>query len=261
MHLQGRGCRECGLLKTASSRKLTTNEFILRSMNVHGDVYTYEKTAYIFSREKVTVTCKLHGDFCIQAAAHLSGKGCTKCGIISRNKERTKSIGEAREEFSKRGYELISTEYVNSRTNLIYLCDKHGEQTMSLSNLKSGYGCPLCAPVSKGERAIWEHLSNIGVTFKKEQSFKDLTSKRGRRLRFDFSITLPDKMLLIEFHGQQHYRPQGTFVEGFDTRVYHDKLKENWARENNIPLLIIPYSKMRVINKLINAFIEENMEK
>lgn len=49
--------------------------------------------------------------------------------------------------FEKYNYELISTEYINAKTKLKYICNKHrdkGIQSVTYNNLKCGFGCTYC---------------------------------------------------------------------------------------------------------------------
>ncbi len=49
--------------------------------------------------------------------------------------------------FDARGYILLSTEYVNAKTKLKYLCPEHldkGIQEITYGNLKAGFGCRFC---------------------------------------------------------------------------------------------------------------------
>lgn len=51
-------------------------------------------------------------------------------------------------EFDARGYELVSTEYVNNSTKLQYICPKHRDKDileMTFANFTNGKGCPYCA--------------------------------------------------------------------------------------------------------------------
>jgi hypothetical protein len=61
-----------------STRK-TTEQFIKESNLVHDFKYTYEKTKYIKNQIKVTITCRLHGDFEQKPLAHIQGGGCPAC--------------------------------------------------------------------------------------------------------------------------------------------------------------------------------------
>ena len=61
------------------SQKLTTEEFIKRAREVHGDKYDYSKVEYVNSKNKVCVVCKDHGEFWQVPSMHLRGHGCSKC--------------------------------------------------------------------------------------------------------------------------------------------------------------------------------------
>lgn len=59
--------------------RLTQEEFLSKVRCVHGDTYDYPNTVYTVTRNKITVTCKKHGDFLIVANKHLQGHGCQQC--------------------------------------------------------------------------------------------------------------------------------------------------------------------------------------
>lgn len=42
---------------------ITTEIWIKRAKEVHGDLYDYSKTVYKSCKDKVTITCPIHGDF------------------------------------------------------------------------------------------------------------------------------------------------------------------------------------------------------
>ena len=59
------------------AKKLTTEEFIERAIQIHGDKYDYSKTNYINSSQKVDILCKeCNKYFTIEANSHLQGHGC-----------------------------------------------------------------------------------------------------------------------------------------------------------------------------------------
>jgi hypothetical protein len=49
-----------------------------------------------------------------------------------------------KESFEKEGYELLSREYINSRTKLKYKCPKGHEHSISWNNWQQGERCPYC---------------------------------------------------------------------------------------------------------------------
>lgn len=70
-------------------------------------------------------------------------------------------------------------------------------------------------------------------------------------LRFDFYI--PNKKLLIEYNGKQHYYSGDKL--GWNTPekhaqlVYRDNIKQQWCIKNDYNLHIIPYTKAPQLNK------------
>jgi hypothetical protein len=78
-HLKGGGCKKCGLIKRANSKRKDQDLFIKQSKEVHQDKYTYDKVDYVSSTKKVIITCKKHGDFKQVPPSHLNGNGCPTC--------------------------------------------------------------------------------------------------------------------------------------------------------------------------------------
>ena len=81
-HLSGKGCKLCGNERSTKSKYSNSNEFIEKSIKIHGDLYDYSKVNYIKSIEKVVINCKIHGDFKIRPNNHINCKqGCPKCQL------------------------------------------------------------------------------------------------------------------------------------------------------------------------------------
>ena len=59
--------------------KLTTEEFIVRAKEVHGDKYDYSKVEYVNSTTKVCIICPKHGEFWQKPGNHMKGHGCARC--------------------------------------------------------------------------------------------------------------------------------------------------------------------------------------
>ena len=72
--LYGMGCPKCG-----GTNKMTTEDFIKKAQIVHNNFFSYEKTIYKNSNEKIIVTCPIHGDFEVKANNHLNGVNCKQC--------------------------------------------------------------------------------------------------------------------------------------------------------------------------------------
>lgn len=83
-HLTGNGCPKCCWL----ARRLTTEEFIEKAREVHGSRYRYDRTVYVTTFNKVTITCPEHGNFKQTPSAHLTGHGCPKCATRGFNPDK-----------------------------------------------------------------------------------------------------------------------------------------------------------------------------
>lgn len=60
--------------------RTTLEDFLKRSIEVHGDKYDYSKVVYKTTETKVTIVCKIHGDFQLRPRAHYSDRrGCDEC--------------------------------------------------------------------------------------------------------------------------------------------------------------------------------------
>ena len=74
--------------------------------------------------------------------------------------------------------------------------------------------------------------------------------KNKRKLSYDFYI--PNKDLLIEYNGKQHYiNGFGSTTHEWHKQLHRDWLKRKYAKENGINLLVIPYTQFNNINKIL----------
>lgn len=77
--MHGYGCNECGREKTLESHKKSTEEFIAKAKEIHGDKYDYSKVHYERNNRKVCIICPKHGEFWQSPLSHTQGNGCHKC--------------------------------------------------------------------------------------------------------------------------------------------------------------------------------------
>lgn len=78
-HKQGRGCSNCGKLKSIEARKIKHNEFIKSCNKTHLNKYDYVNTVYNGCREPIIIICPKHGEFEQIAYYHKQGNGCPRC--------------------------------------------------------------------------------------------------------------------------------------------------------------------------------------
>lgn len=89
-HLKGMGCLKCYFESKFSS----TEKFIEKSKQIHGDKYNYSKVEYVNSKTKVKIICKEHGSFWQVPESHLKGMGCSRC-TISKGEEKIREFLES----------------------------------------------------------------------------------------------------------------------------------------------------------------------
>lgn len=80
-HLKGHGCPKCSFEKNANLKRSTTEQFIERAKNIHGDKYDYSKVEYTNNHTKVCIICPIHGEFWQTPSDHLNGRGCKECSV------------------------------------------------------------------------------------------------------------------------------------------------------------------------------------
>ena len=122
-------------------------------------------------------------------------------------------------------------------------CDCGNSQLKEVSSghLKNGrvQSCG-CIKTSLGEINIENILKLNGIIYQKEIKFEDLYNQHP--LRYDFGIYEKDQLIrLIEFDGIQHYEEQQYFSHNLTDNKKNDKIKNEYARSKNIPLVRIPY--------------------
>lgn len=96
-----RGCPECGLKKaimagskTSKNRACTTEGFITKALNIHGEKYDYSKVNYSNNKTHITIVCRKHGDFIQRPDHHLSGKDCERCMRESQESKKIPAMDE-----------------------------------------------------------------------------------------------------------------------------------------------------------------------
>lgn len=172
--------------------------------------------------------------------------GCLRSKIASqtRRKESPK-IGEI-----INGTQIIDIKYQKDSRNfnecwvlgICKICGNHFWVKGSVLRSKATETCG-CIKKSYGEALIEKILKDNNIKFEKEKTFKDCYfSDIHNKCRFDFYI---DNKYLIEFDGKQHFEANDTSTiftkEIVELIQKRDLYKNEWCKENNIPLIRIPY--------------------
>lgn len=150
-HLQGQGCRKCTLKrKRQRESKQKYKKFIESAKNKFGSKFNYTKICEesFQIKLKVTIICSKHGESQQIPYAHLNSKyGCRKCANLHLG-----PIHETKSDFVKKAqsthgnlYNYSKVQYIDSRTSVVIICNKHGEFKQRPSRHIAGSNCPKCA--------------------------------------------------------------------------------------------------------------------
>lgn len=125
-------------------------------------------------------------------------------------------------------------------------CNLCGNENVYIAttNLRTQESCG-CLIESKGSRKIQEILNQNNIPFIQEKRFSDLRFEdTGHLARFDFYV---NDEYIIEYDGRQHFI-QGNGVydneEKFMKTQEHDRIKNEYCAQHNIPIIRIPYTEL-----------------
>ena len=174
-------------------------------------------------RSKNTISCGCYAKERRQQYEDLSGRRFGKLVVIKRAP-------------NKRGHD----------TRYLCRCDCGGIVETARGSLLSGETMSCGCIKSKGEWIIANILEENNIPFEKQKSFDDLRNLVHGVPRFDFFI--PEGNYLIEYDGEQHFMHTNlgwNDKEHFEKVRERDKLKNEYCKKNNIPLIRIPYTHQK----------------
>ena len=148
-HILGNGCPACG-----GRKQLTTDEFIKRSQEIHGNKFDYSKSKYRNSKTNITIICPEHGQFQQKSNPHFNGTGCPECAKVQRGLSKRSNT----EDFIHRAlevhgdkYDYSKSEYERGHDKITIVCPEHGDFYQEPANHLSGNGCKLCGLKKAGQ--------------------------------------------------------------------------------------------------------------
>lgn len=131
---------------------LTTEEFIRRAKEIHGDKFDYSKIVYVRSDDKIIIICPIDGEFEQRPRHHLFGNSCPKCtarNTTMRPKSNIEEFIEKAKAVHGNKYDYSNVNYFNSNTKVTIICSIHGEFDQRPGAHLSGYGCINCSIIDK----------------------------------------------------------------------------------------------------------------
>lgn len=230
-----------------------------------------------YEREDVSITarCKIHDidvTCCsVDRLLHKSSKYvCPECAKEYRkqlsdegafaHKNTEEFIKEVEDLYGEGRFDYSLTKYVRDNLPVILIDnDYNGEQFEVLpKNILRGYGNPY-DHMSYGEILVLtslkkikkESISNLEIMFDKIIT-GEIEGRNTDEVRIDFICKYGLSEIWIEYNGEQHYNPRyyrcmnkGNLEAGntaYKNQLKRDKNVEEYCYNNNIQLLVIPYT-------------------
>jgi hypothetical protein len=172
----------------------TTNSFIKKAQEIHGNRYDYSKTTYIHSHVKVTIICKIHGEFLQLPAVHLRSSGCLKCVQDRHRKTYEQSFFKKVIKIHKNKYDYSKSKYKNFYTKLKIICPIHGSFWQNPSEHLHGNGCSKCGRI----RTINSRRGTTRAFIKKA---KEIHGEKYRYEKSVYSGYLKELTITCPIHG------------------------------------------------------------
>ena len=215
-HLHGQGCAKCAV----GARGYSTPEWIIEAKNTHDGRYDYSKVVYVCSKDKVIITCRLHGDFEQTPSEHLKGHGCAKCSG-KHNYSTHEWIIEAGKVHNKM-YDYSKSVYARTLDKVVITCKEHGDFEQVASSHLRGRGCPRCfydrdQPTEVYLMQMGEQVK-IGISIDPKTRLAKLNRNNPKQARIVAEWTLRDFPTAFNIEQQIHRELAGfnAGLSGFD---------------------------------------------
>lgn len=154
-HMRGAGCPKCKVDAFAKRRTHTTEDFIAKAQNIHGNRYDYSLVEYKGTHTKVKIVCPEHGIFEQEPNVHIMGSGCPICAVTEAADARRGNlqdfIAKAKKVHGEK-YTYDECIYIDSDTKVAIRCPEHGLFHQRPANHLMGNGCPKCGHVAGSEK-------------------------------------------------------------------------------------------------------------
>ncbi len=252
---RGHGCSICKKTILSEKNKTYSHDYVKGFIDNLGydwlneDEYKNAASIIIYRCNKCGNTARAN------FTSILNGRRCRGCSIYKK-----KTTGEFISFVNSKttDYEVIG-EYKTCKDKLTMQHKTCGRFfSMTPDDFVQGHRCPFCSE-SHGENEIASVLDAAGIAYIRQYRFKDC--RNVRPLPFDFY--LPEQNVAIEFNGAQHYKSVDFWGgnDAFEYRKNNDRIKAEYCRSNNIPLISIPYWDTERIGGIVDAVTKVSQRK
>lgn len=203
---------------------ITTEDFIRKAKEKHGNKYDYSKVDYKKATEKVIIICPEHGEFEQTPHIHNKGSGCSWCK-----------------------YDYRKVEYKDSYSLITIICKEHGEFQQRAGVHYRGYGCQKCSG---------NYVINTEEFIEKA---KKIHGDKYNYSKVVYVNSTTKVKIICKNHGEQHYYQIDHFHREDNALLkqqIRDEIKKRLCKKEGIKLIEIPYyikNKEEFIKSKINC--------
>ena len=231
-HLKGSGCKKCADEKFAKDRTFTTEIFIERAKEKHGDIYDYSLVNYKSSQENIIIICKKHGEFPQKPNNHLQGDGCKRCSSEKLGNLSRKTLEQfIKDAINLHGdkYDYSKVIYETTHTDVIIICKKHGDFLLCPSAHLRGRGCQTCGIQRRNDNNRFTTEIFIEKANKKHNNQYDYS-------KVEYVDSQTKVIIICEEHGEFPQQPN-SHLQGYGCNLC--AIKKNSDNQRFTPEQII----------------------
>jgi G:T-mismatch repair DNA endonuclease (very short patch repair protein) len=197
------GCPKCANFLKNKDTRWTTEIFIEKAKEVHGDKYDYSLVDYKTAIINIIIICKIHGPFDQTPYTHLNSGGCSKCSFIKMGINTRKTVNE----FIEKAKEVHGDIYDYSKvicegmaSKVIIICKIHGEFKQNAMSHLQGCACPSCRSRSYSKIQI-KWLKFMSIANPSLQYIGNGGEHRIKGTLYHADGFIPETNHVLEFHG------------------------------------------------------------
>lgn len=271
--LRGRRCPYCAV----DNKRMTENEWISKLHKIGEGKYRALQKYNGYDEKILMLHNKCKRKYYVTPDQFIRGHKCPFCQREKRalNQVVPFSVTNHKVKALTNGeYIILEKGYRGTNKKAIFCHQKCKHKfKMTPHNFFQGKRCPFCRS-SKGERIVEEYLTDRGILFKTQFTFKGCKDKRA--LPFDFAVFNSDQTLncLIEYQGEQHFynpftwkRKDGPFnIQSISNTQKHDAIKLQYCKKHGIKLIRINHpqidaksNSIEFIERLVNRTLSKEL--
>lgn len=242
-HLLGHECPKCGKEKAIrDSLQKRSNHYITNAKAKFPEL-DFSNTVFVTGPKKITVTCRVHGDFVVGANAllHKNSKGCPSCLQERNNVQRALKFKKDAALIHGNKYDYRTVDQIETTAKVVpIICFNHGVFYQTPKNHLKGSVCTYCMNLERGYRQRYQRLGREAtlyfVYFKEYDLFK-LGVTVDLAKRFNGEVHKPEILYSKSYeHEAQAYLVETQLFREFSCHMY--KGVSVLSRKGNTELLV-----------------------